>query len=111
MFLAHSFRLRDPWHCEPAPEGGLRWSRVFHRPTGLEPDDELWLVVSGLPAGAQLTVNGHAFPADMTQAPVTPLLADANQIQILLPAAPAACGFAPPATFPYDARLGIVAHS
>jgi hypothetical protein len=61
VFLAHSFRLRDPWQCEPAEGGGLRWSRVFHRPTGLEPDDQLVLVISGLPLSATITVNGHPF--------------------------------------------------
>ncbi|RIK86710.1 MAG: hypothetical protein DCC67_02540 [Planctomycetota bacterium] len=64
MFLAHSIRLRDPWLCEPTAEGGLRWTRAFHRPTGLEPDDDLWLVVSGLPAEAEVRVNGHAFATD-----------------------------------------------
>ena len=113
MFLAHSFRLRDPWRCEPVEQGGVRWSRLFHRPTGLERDDELWLVVSGLPAGAQLTVNGHAFAADATQVNVTPHLADSNEVEIHLPTA---CGLASPANdkpsaFPYDARLGVVAHS
>jgi hypothetical protein len=59
MFLAHSFRLRDPWQCESLPTGEVRWSRGFHRPTGLEDDDELWLVISGLPAGARVTLNGE----------------------------------------------------
>ena len=61
MFLAHSIRLRDPWQCEPADDGGLRWSRVFHCPTGLESDDQLVLVITGLPLSAQVTINGHPF--------------------------------------------------
>jgi hypothetical protein len=70
MFLAHSIRLRDPWQCESLEGGALRWSRVFHRPTGLEPDDSLCLVISGLPPEAQVTVNGHAFePKDEVPAP------------------------------------------
>src|SRR5690606_24867992 len=56
-------RLRDPWQCEPTPQGGLRWTRTFHRPTGLEEDDNLWLVLSGLPAEAEVQINGHAFAA------------------------------------------------
>jgi hypothetical protein len=60
MFLAHSFRLRDPWQCEALDGGAVRWSRVFHRPTGLEHDDALWLVCSGLPPGAVVTFNGQA---------------------------------------------------
>src|SRR5690349_16740182 len=97
MFLAHSFRLRDPWRCEPVEQGGVRWSRVFHRPTGLEPDDELWLVVSGLPEGAQLTVNGHAFAAGATQVNVTSHLADSNEVVILVPAPAARDTASPPA--------------
>ena len=134
MFLAHSFRLRDPWQCE-ATEGGVRWSRIFHRPTGLEPDDELWLVISGLPAEAVVAVNGHSFqsgatgilpvpaagtsitpptggsqtPPQAAQYNVTSILHDSNQIEILLSPAPSPHPPAP--RFPYDARLGIVARS
>jgi hypothetical protein len=137
MFLAHSFRLRDPWQCE-ATEGGVRWSRVFHRPTGLEEDDELWLVVSGLPLSAQVAVNGHcpprgreslatigaetnaSAPVDKDSQPlpaspheyrVTHLLRDANQVEILLPPASSLQPPASPSSFPYDARLGVVACS
>jgi len=63
MFLAHSFRLRDPWQCEATEQGGVRWSRLFHRPTGMEADDQLLLVLSGLPADAGVRVNGHGFDA------------------------------------------------
>jgi hypothetical protein len=59
MFLAHSFRLRDPWQREAQNDGAVRWTRLFHRPTGLEPDDALWLVISGLPEGARVTLNGQ----------------------------------------------------
>ena len=71
MFLAHSFRLRDPWQCDCLTNGTTRWSRVFHRPTGLEPDDALWLVCSGLPAEATVTLNGKELSRDATsgQAP------------------------------------------
>ncbi|MBA4104779.1 MAG: hypothetical protein C0485_03395 [Pirellula sp.] len=61
MFLAHSIRLRDPWQCEATEQGGVRWSRRFHRPTGMEADDQLVLVLSGLPAGAMVRVNGLGF--------------------------------------------------
>jgi hypothetical protein len=64
MFLAHSIRLRDPWQCEAMDDGGERWSRRFHRPTGLEADDQLLLVLSGLPAGTVVRVNGHGFDAE-----------------------------------------------
>jgi hypothetical protein len=64
MFLAHSFRLRDPWQCDCLTTGATRWSRVFHRPTGLEDDDALWLVCAGLPAEASVTLNGVALSRD-----------------------------------------------
>jgi hypothetical protein len=111
MFLAHSFRLRDPWQCVPVDGGGLRWRRVFHRPTGLEEDDQLVLVISGLPEGAHLTVNGHAL-AGGPDYNLTAVLAETNQIDLSIP--PTACSPQPtasPPPFPYDARLGIVAAS
>ncbi|MBA3480378.1 MAG: hypothetical protein H0T51_01055, partial [Pirellulales bacterium] len=100
MFLAHSFRLCDPWQCEPTADGGLRWSRVFHRPTGLEPDDQLVLVLIGAPTTAQVTINGQTFPpipdstelAEVILQPPAPfqydltrILADDNRIEILVP--------------------------
>jgi hypothetical protein len=116
MFLAHSFRLRDPWQCERTADGATRWSRVFHRPTGLEPDDALWLVCSGLPEGTLVSINNrrltppdHAGP---NQFDVTAHLANANRIEILLPSdlAPSSSPLAPHA-FPFDVRLGVVGHS
>jgi hypothetical protein len=62
MFLAHSFRLRRPWQCDCLTTGATRWSRVFHRPTGLEHDDALWLVCAGLPAEARVILNGVELP-------------------------------------------------
>jgi hypothetical protein len=133
MFLAHSFRLRDPWQCDCTLEGTLegtlestvRWSRVFHLPTGLEDDDALWLVCSGLPERAQVTLNTTPLSRLSADAPhqydVTSLLADTNRIELEIP--PAACGLAslspspvprPPSggnAFPYDVRLGVIGHS
>ena len=146
MFLAHSIRLRDPWQCEAIDGGGVRWSRRFHRPTGLEADDQLLLVLSGLPAGAVLRVNGHGFggerpavsgqqsgepfhpassdehltssiqrPASAVSAQfdLTSILADANEIEIDVPADslrrvgdPRLGG-----GFPYDARLAVIGRS
>jgi hypothetical protein len=113
VFLAHSIRLRDPWQCEPLEGGGLRWTRVFHRPTGLEPDDSLCLVICDLPAETQVTVNGHAFKNEgqsPTQLDVTPILAADNRIEILVP--PQASSLKPQASsFPYDARLAVLGRS
>jgi hypothetical protein len=139
MFLAHSIRLRDPWQCEATEQGGVRWSRRFHRPTGMEADDQLLLVLSGLPAGAGVRVNGHGFDAEPSavsgqpsagpvastssiqhpasaavaaQFDLTAILGDANEIEIELPpTSPAACSPQPVTSFPYDARLAIIGHS
>jgi hypothetical protein len=139
MFLAHSIRLRDPWRCEATEQGGVRWSRRFHRPTGMEADDQLLLVLSGLPAGAGVRVNGHGFDAEQSavsgqpsagsvasassiQQPASPavaaqfdltaILGDANEIEIELPpTSPAASSPQPVTSFPYDARLAIIGHS
>lgn len=116
MFLAHSFRLRDPWKCERAAEGAVRWSRGFHRPTGLEDDDDLWLVISGLPAEAQVGLNGKplASPegARHGQFLVTGLVVADNRIDLVVPSSlqPPAPGLQP-APFPYDVRLGVIGHS
>ncbi len=139
MFLAHSFRLRDPWQFAATEQGGVRWSRRFHRPTGMEGDDQLLLVLSGLPAGAGVRVNGHEFDAEQSavsdqqsanpvaaassidqtvsaavaaQFDLTPILADHNDIEIdLPPTSPAACSPQPATSFPYDARLAVIGHS
>jgi hypothetical protein len=160
MFLAHSIRLRDPWQCERTADGATRYSRTFHKPTGLEHDDDLWLVLSGLPADAQVTVNAHTFalptpsplwggqgrgsmrepasnhPAltlpiegrepervdgvsqktpDPLKLParynITLILTETNRIEIFVP--PPASSLQPPASssFPFDARLAIMARS
>ncbi len=121
MFLAHSFRLRDPWQCDctlEGPTGGaVRWSRVFHRPTGLEDDDALWLVCSGLPSGVQVTLNAQRLTAPTHAGPyqfeVTSAMADTNRIELLVPSAPSPVHRlpSPGAAFPYDVRLGVIGHS
>ncbi len=133
MFLAHSIRLRDPWQCAATAEGGVRWSRRFHRPTGLEADDQLLLVLSGLPAGAVVRVNGSGFEGEWSAGPdgpassieepasaavaaqfdLTAILVDANEIEIEVPADPLRRLVEPrlPDAFPYDARLAIIGHS
>jgi hypothetical protein len=105
MFLAHSIRLREPWQCDERPDGRLRWSRVFHLPTGLESDDQLVLVISGLPPDAQVAVNGQPLMGG-PDFNITQLLAAANTIELDVPTV--AAGGRPSAAFPYDARLAIV---
>ncbi|WP_428305278.1 hypothetical protein [Lacipirellula sp.] len=123
MFLAHSIRLRDPWQCAATEQGGVRWSRRFHRPTGLEADDQLLLVVSGLPANAAVRVNGCSFrgqQADASEAravaqqfDLTSILGDTNEIEIDVPRDPLRRLVEPrlESSFPYDARLAVMGNS
>jgi hypothetical protein len=133
MFLAHSIRLRDPWQRAATEGGGTRWSRRFHRPTGMEPDDQLLLVLSGLPAAACVRVNGHGFDAERSAVPVVPassiqqpaspavaaqfdltaVLRDANEIEIEVPPDPLQRLVEPRlhGAFPYDARLAVIGRS
>ena len=113
MFLAHSIRLRDPWQCDRVGDGALRWSRVFHRPTGIEADDLLWLMVVALPAEVPVAVNGAAvepvYEGLHARFDVTHLLGDANRVEFIVPDGGAAAEV--PAAFPYDVRLAIVGQS
>lgn len=111
MFLAHSFRLRDPWQCERQTEV-VRWTRVFHRPTGLEPDDALWLVVAGLPPGSSVELNATPLSphADRPgQFEVTRFVTETNQIALVIPNDSAQRPVN--AKFPFDVRLGVVGTS
>lgn len=83
----HFIRLRGPWRLEvleqvagastvrkakqhlPADwseilgtdfRGTVRYRRVFHEPTGLEPGQEVWLSIAGVASHAAITLNGHA---------------------------------------------------
>lgn len=110
MLIAHSFRLREPWQGEQL-EDRLRWSRGFHRPSGLEPKQELWIVVSGARGGVTAMVNGTPLePAD-TERPwqfdVTSLVGDSNQIVLECPRSGRAAD-AEDDGFPFDVRLAIV---
>jgi hypothetical protein len=42
----HTIHLRDPWQRQPAESGCTRWTRAFHRPTGISEQEKVWLVIS-----------------------------------------------------------------
>ncbi|MFO0911893.1 MAG: hypothetical protein U0795_02965 [Pirellulales bacterium] len=45
---------------EEFPVGGpARMTRIFHRPTGLEAGDRLWVGAAGWPATVHVSLNGH----------------------------------------------------
>ena len=108
MYLVHSFRLRDPWQIACDAEV-VCWTRTFHRPTGLEPGDALWLVVSGLPTDSTVSLNGRLLESRVDQCgqfDVTGQIGATNRIAIRLPrqSAPSSVD----GKFPLDVRLGIV---
>lgn len=109
--MPHHIRLREPWTCESAEEGGVRWSRVFHRPTGLAASDVVVLEIENLPDRATVRVNDrlapNAAPA-LFSFEVTSLLAEPNRIEVRLPAEAAPADLdAPSAIPPFAARLTI----
>ena len=61
IMTSHIIHLRDPWQCERASEGGVRWSRAFHRPTGLTERETVWLVITD--KSAVIELNGHVLAA------------------------------------------------
>ncbi|MGO8745346.1 MAG: hypothetical protein ACLQNE_05100 [Thermoguttaceae bacterium] len=54
----HRIRLRGPWSCDPAPEG-ICWRRRFGRPTGLQPQQSVWIVVEGIVQEGSVALNGR----------------------------------------------------
>jgi hypothetical protein len=45
--LPHQIRLEGPWQQESLADGLIRYSRLFHRPTGLGPGHRVWLTIRG----------------------------------------------------------------
>ncbi len=77
----HVIRLRGPWQQEPLPGGLIRYSRRFHRPTGLESGERVYLVV-GKAAAGEITLNGQSFAAGSDRSDITELLAANNLLSI-----------------------------
>lgn len=54
----HRIRLRRPWQCQVLGDR-TRWTRRFGRPTGLSPEERIWLVFEGFPTGSSGSLNGQ----------------------------------------------------
>jgi len=81
----HVIRLRQPWQRQDLP-GKVCWRRAFHRPTGLDAGERVWLVVDRPLSGATVRLNGQPL-GDVEQGTVgrldvTDLLADRNALEI-----------------------------
>jgi len=86
---SHTIRLRDPWQYAPVSAAGSRWTRAFHRPTGLTEREQVWLIVSDSAAtvwlGDQLlTASG---PGPGSRYDITARLADHNRLMVEVPRA------------------------
>jgi len=101
----HTIRLREPWQQETLVDGVVRWSRCFNWPTRLLPNETLWLIVSPLPGGTDVWLNGQPLGSAPQQPAgrfdTTSLATDRNLLVIHLP------GTSGDDTFPLDVRLEI----
>ena len=76
----HVIRLRGPWQQESRPGGIVRYSRRFHKPTGLEGGERVWLVIDSAASGTLL--NNQPLAAEHGRCDVTELLAGSNFLVI-----------------------------
>lgn len=110
---AHRMFLKGPWQCEwlegPEPalgeapsqvrmpvswqdafgpvSGRVRFSRRFHSPTNLEPEEHVVLAFEGLGGAVEITVNGKTLasadtPEDVLRCDVTELLKPFNELTV-----------------------------
>jgi hypothetical protein len=80
----HVIRLRGPWQAEPLSGGMVRYSRRFHRPTGLDGGDRVFLVVDEAAAGAIL-LNGQSVANQSGRFDITNMLAATNFLTLAAP--------------------------
>jgi hypothetical protein len=83
----HRIRLGKPWQCEPVPEG-MCWKRNFHRPTGLGPNERVWIAVDSIRSSGSVLLNGETLgrvPSGESRCrfEITGQLLLRNQIQII----------------------------
>ena len=76
----HVIRLRGPWQTEPLSGGVVRYARRFHRPTGLDGGDRVFLVVGEAAAGTYL--NDQPLAIACGRCDITELLAGSNFLVI-----------------------------
>ncbi|TWT86147.1 hypothetical protein Mal64_38870 [Pseudobythopirellula maris] len=77
---SHVIRLRAAWRHDAA--SGVA-ERRFHRPTGLEGGDRVWLVFDEpAPAGATVALNGGALALDASRADITEQLEASNELRV-----------------------------
>jgi len=92
-FAMHTIRLRGPWEQESLAGELVRWTRRFHKPTGLDDNSRVWLVIENVAGEIDVTLNGRpmhlADSAAMapTRLEITALLQSHNVLSLTLAAA------------------------
>jgi beta-galactosidase/beta-glucuronidase len=108
MLPPYVIRLRGPWQYEPPPPappgrvtlpmswadvprrdgpGGACFRRHFNRPTGLEPNQRVWIVVERIGAGSTVSLNDRPLGAvgdggTAAEFDITGLLEDSNHLAL-----------------------------
>ncbi len=82
----HVIRLRGPWQSSDVGDV-VRWLRAFHKPTGLETGERVWLVVELTGSRAAVRLNGRLLGGvglgdAVGRFDITDLLADRNALEI-----------------------------
>lgn len=57
--MAHRIRLKAAWRIISQTPEGVLWRRVFHCPTGLTRDTDVWLVIEATQQLRWLRLNGN----------------------------------------------------
>lgn len=83
MESVHTIRLREPWEQWQSPEGFIH-RRNFHAPTGITPENTLWIVIQSQETPIRLVCNGTDLGEVHREASfeITTLLAEMNHLEI-----------------------------
>jgi hypothetical protein len=84
----HPIRLRGPWDAQPLADspGLVRLTRRFHRPTGLDGGERVWLAIDAPAAPSRVVLNGVLAGQPSRSSPfrwdITDLLQPYNELQV-----------------------------
>ncbi len=108
----HTIRLRGPWQQENA-SGRSCWRRRFGCPTGLAPQQRIWIVVEGIGGPGEVVLNGGVLgrlsaqgSEQLSRFDVSDVLRERNELAIRLDYTPSGPG-ARAASLPGEVRLEI----
>ena len=87
MESVHTIRLREPWEQRLTPEGCIH-RRNFHAPTGVTPENTLWVVIHSQEVPVRLSCNGTDLGEVHREASfeITTLIGDINHLEMLFSA-------------------------